>query len=147
MSRESIDLLMHCYCYFSACIIGVNDYCASRPLNLPIDCVKALQAGQDLVAKENILGSATICLVSLNSKTRVLQAANIGDSGFIVIRLEKNPETSVLEPSIVFRSPPQEHVFGCPFQLGIGLFQTFLLPCGCVLYVCSWRVYLSSFAV
>jgi len=50
--------------------------------------------------------SATACIIVLDRED--LQAANLGDSGFEVI------ETARLS----FRSPPQQHDFDFPFQLG-----------------------------
>jgi protein phosphatase PTC7 len=57
----------------------------------------------DLVKEQ---GSATACVIVLDRED--LQAANLGDSGFLVVRDNK----------VVFRSPPQQHDFNFPFQLG-----------------------------
>jgi hypothetical protein len=57
-------------------------------------------------ASSLLQGSATACIIVLDRED--LQAANLGDSGFLVIRDSK----------VVFRSPPQQHDFNFPFQLG-----------------------------
>lgn len=51
-------------------------------------------------------GSSTACIIVLDNDR--IRAANLGDSGFIVIR---NGRT-------LFKSPPQQHDFNFPFQLG-----------------------------
>lgn len=61
----------------------------------------------DTVAAQ-IKGSSTLCVVHIDGLAATLAAANIGDSGFIVIR----------QGLVAYRSAQQEHSFGCPFQLG-----------------------------
>mmetsp|Transcript_22770 Transcript_22770/g.54509 ORF Transcript_22770/g.54509 Transcript_22770/m.54509 type:complete len:351 (-) Transcript_22770:256-1308(-) len=51
-------------------------------------------------------GSCTACIITLGEET--LHAANLGDSGFIILRAGK----------IVFKSPQQQHDFNFPYQLG-----------------------------
>ncbi|KAI6108972.1 phosphatase 2C-like domain-containing protein [Pisolithus thermaeus] len=52
-------------------------------------------------------GSSTACLVSLNAASGVLRAANLGDSGFLIIR----------SSSVIHKQPTQTHFFNCPLQL------------------------------
>ncbi|KAH6831867.1 hypothetical protein C2S53_008360 [Perilla frutescens var. hirtella] len=52
-------------------------------------------------------GSSTACIISLAGNR--LRAANVGDSGFAVIRGGKT----------VYRSPVQQHSFNTPYQIGI----------------------------
>lgn len=54
-----------------------------------------------------LCGSATACVVSLDSSTGKLQAANLGDSGYLILR----------DGKIVYFSPSQTHYFNCPRQL------------------------------
>lgn len=54
-------------------------------------------------------GSSTACMVALHKEKSILHTANLGDSGFVVIR--KN--------IIVHRSQEQQHYFNSPFQLAI----------------------------
>ena len=60
------------------------------------------------IAQENakLPGASTMIIIEL-FRTQI-RAANLGDSGFRVIR----------NGNVVFASPPQEHYFNCPFQLG-----------------------------
>ena len=51
-------------------------------------------------------GSSTACV--LTHDDGVLRAANVGDSGFMVLR----------EGKLLFKSPTQQHRFNFPFQLG-----------------------------
>ncbi|CAF4061315.1 unnamed protein product [Adineta steineri] len=53
--------------------------------------------------------SSTACIVALHNEQRILHTANLGDSGFVVIRNNK----------IVHRSQEQQHYFNSPFQLAI----------------------------
>ncbi|KAH6809203.1 hypothetical protein C2S51_026986 [Perilla frutescens var. frutescens] len=53
-------------------------------------------------------GSSTACIINLDGNR--LRAANLGDSGFSVIR----------EGTTIYRSPVQQHEFNMPYQLGIG---------------------------
>ena len=53
-------------------------------------------------------GSSTACILALEGAT--LHAANLGDSGFMVVRRNK----------VAFKSRSQQHQFNYPFQLGRG---------------------------
>ncbi|KAG6550728.1 hypothetical protein Mapa_007825 [Marchantia paleacea] len=53
-------------------------------------------------------GSSTACILALSDS--VLEAANLGDSGFVILR---NSRT-------LFKSPAQQHQFNIPFQLESG---------------------------
>ncbi|XP_015910093.1 protein phosphatase PTC7 homolog [Parasteatoda tepidariorum] len=59
--------------------------------------------------KEQIIGSSTACVVVLNRIDQMLYTANIGDSGFLVMR----------NGQIVYRSEEQQHYFNTPFQLSL----------------------------
>lgn len=59
--------------------------------------------------KEQIIGSSTACVVVLNRTDQMLYTANIGDSGFLVMR----------NGQIVHRSEEQQHYFNTPFQLSL----------------------------
>jgi protein phosphatase PTC7 len=58
--------------------------------------------------KTRMPGSATACILGLNATDRYISAANLGDSGFIVVR----------NGTVVFQTPPLQHFFDCPLQLG-----------------------------
>ncbi|KAG0707774.1 phosphatase 2C-like domain-containing protein [Suillus ampliporus] len=70
---------------------------------------KCLECAHHAVLRERLVeaGSSTACLISLNSSSGVLRAANLGDSGFLIIR----------SSSVIYRQPPQTHFFNCPYQL------------------------------
>lgn len=59
--------------------------------------------------KKPILGSSTACVLILNRETSTVYTANIGDSGFIVVR----------KGEIVHKSDEQQHYFNTPFQLSL----------------------------
>ncbi|KAH9951240.1 protein serine/threonine phosphatase 2C [Amylocystis lapponica] len=52
-------------------------------------------------------GSSTACLLTLNASSGVLRSANLGDSGFSVIR----------SSSVIYQQRAQQHFFNCPKQL------------------------------
>ena len=64
---------------------------------------KLIQAAQEAT---KLPGASTMVVIECDGTK--IKAANLGDSGFRVVR---NGE-------VVFASPPQEHYFNCPFQLG-----------------------------
>ena len=56
-----------------------------------------------------IPGSSTACIVSLHREERTIYSANLGDSGFLVVR----------DGEIVHRSTEQQHYFNAPYQLTV----------------------------
>ena len=107
-----------------------------------------LERAFQVVAEKNVKGSTTCVLLTLDPRLGVLNAANIGDSGYLVARLNQDASSSSSSSTssssssstsntapyllskdesnddgkpqrfIAYRSPPQEHDFGRPFQLG-----------------------------
>jgi len=59
--------------------------------------------------KQQIIGSSTACLMMLSHIDLKLYTANIGDSGFLVVR----------QGEVVHRSQEQQHYFNTPFQLSL----------------------------
>lgn len=54
-------------------------------------------------------GSTTACIAVLDKKNSLLHSANLGDSGFLVIRKQ----------SVIHSSMGQQHYFNTPYQLAI----------------------------
>lgn len=75
-----------------------------RPVNL-----LAYSYCELLEQKKPILGSSTACVLVLNRENSTVYTANIGDSGFIVVR----------KGEIVHKSEEQQHYFNTPFQLSL----------------------------
>lgn len=74
----------------------------------PINVIKA--GFQELTEhKEPLFGSSTACIMVLDKKSQMLHSANLGDSGFLVIR----------QGSVVHQSSEQQHYFNTPYQLAI----------------------------
>lgn len=82
--------------------------CASFNAQKPVQLL-AYSYCELLEQKKPILGSSTACVLILNRENRTVYTANIGDSGFIIVR---NGE-------IVHRSEEQQHYFNTPFQLSM----------------------------
>lgn len=59
--------------------------------------------------KKPILGSSTACVMILDRTESVMRAANIGDSGYMVVRGGR----------VVHRSHEQQHYFNTPYQLSL----------------------------
>lgn len=57
-------------------------------------------------ASHSVIGSSTACIITF--KESKLIAANLGDSGFLVIR----------DGEVIFRTKEQQHAFNFPYQLG-----------------------------
>ncbi|KAF9464690.1 protein serine/threonine phosphatase 2C [Collybia nuda] len=72
----------------------------------PYECLDLAYGG---VLREKFVqaGSSTACLVTMNASSGVLRSANLGDSGFMIIR----------SSSILHRQRAQTHFFNCPKQL------------------------------
>ncbi|KPV76108.1 uncharacterized protein RHOBADRAFT_53095 [Rhodotorula graminis WP1] len=94
-------------------------------------------AYEDVMQEEGVVaGSSTACVVALDAETGMLHAANLGDSGFIVLRPQPasdlpptpppSPPTDASTftpptPSVLYRlvheQTPQIHFFNAPLQL------------------------------
>ena len=53
-------------------------------------------------------GSATACVLRMDPDKDELEATNLGDCGFMIVR----------DGDVVFKSPAQQHFFDCPYQFG-----------------------------
>lgn len=58
--------------------------------------------------RTKVAGSATACVMQLDQRNQTFVAANLGDSGFVLIRQKR----------IIARSKPLQHYFDCPLQFG-----------------------------
>ncbi|KAF7968268.1 hypothetical protein HWV62_31055 [Athelia sp. TMB] len=72
----------------------------------PKECLDLAYGG---VLRERLVeaGSSTSCLINLNASSGILRSANLGDSGFSIIR----------SSSMIYKEPVQTHFFNCPKQL------------------------------
>jgi len=64
---------------------------------------------QMMQMKSPLLGSCTACIVVMDKERKEVSAANLGDSGFMVVRGD----------SVVYQSQEQQHYFNTPYQLSI----------------------------
>lgn len=79
------------------------------------DCLNLnniLENAHKLVQENQVFGSSTVCLLSLEfydlSEYALLSTCNLGDSGYMLIRDEK----------VIYKSASQSHRYNAPFQLG-----------------------------
>lgn len=68
----------------------------------------------DAVHENREVGSCTCVLATLDEKAPLLYTANLGDSGYMLLRKQG------LDLIQVFRSKEQQHSFNFPFQVGTG---------------------------
>lgn len=79
-------------------------FCPTSPANLIKESYEEI-----IQQKLPLMGSSTACIVSLYKEERTVYTANLGDSGFLIIR----------DNEIVHRSNEQQHYFNTPFQLAV----------------------------
>jgi protein phosphatase PTC7 len=77
-------------------------------------CNAVMQAAASRVTAAGTQGSSTCCIVLVDTLHGRLASANVGDSGFMILGVTHNNP----KPHVKFRTPQQEHQFGCPYQLG-----------------------------
>lgn len=78
-------------------------------IELLIRSVREQAVSEGLTAVPVFVGSSTACIVVLDRSSHRLHTANLGDSGFLVVR----------GGEVVHRSDEQQHYFNTPFQLSI----------------------------
>ncbi|ESO96554.1 hypothetical protein LOTGIDRAFT_231806 [Lottia gigantea] len=74
------------------------------PASMIQDCYEEL-----MNQKMPLIGSSTVCIVSLHRDERTIYTANLGDSGYLLIR----------DREVVHRSHEQQHYFNTPYQLSV----------------------------
>uniref|UniRef100_A0A183IXM2 Protein phosphatase n=1 Tax=Soboliphyme baturini TaxID=241478 RepID=A0A183IXM2_9BILA len=83
-----------------------GQFTPTMPAQLIANSYKKL-AAQSSTFRRPVVGSSTACVVVLDRSNSKIHTANIGDSGFVVVR----------NGTIVHRSSEQQHYFNAPFQL------------------------------
>ncbi|EGR31765.1 hypothetical protein IMG5_102650 [Ichthyophthirius multifiliis] len=65
-------------------------------------------------AKEtNVVGSSTLLILALDKQTNVLKSTYIGDTGYLIFRLDENNI-----PKLIYQFKEQQKSFDFPYQLG-----------------------------
>ena len=82
-------------------IANSSNFDVKQPIQLMDD------AYQKLLTVPNLIGSATACTAAFDRKSKLLYTANLGDSGWLVIR----------DGEIIAKSNPLTHYFNAPYQL------------------------------
>jgi len=102
--------------------LGIREQEAIHPLDVIIDAWTA-------TLNDNVVGSSTFCVATLDDNTNTLSYSNIGDGGVLVVRRidplvagsSRSYSTTSSEDSelqIVFLSQQQLQGFNLPYQLG-----------------------------
>jgi len=116
--------------------------CARMKAEIELHPQQVLQRAWSEVERARLVGSSTACLVALHPHKAELRAANVGDSGFLILRRNVNVEDDARllgtldamaayapgrgaagssdgsEYHVAFRSPQQLRAFNAPYQLG-----------------------------
>lgn len=103
-SKFSSSLMDTCKRLIEQDKLNIQDSTYKTPIQILTKSYNTL-----LDSKNSLIGSSTACIVLFNRDTEFIHAANLGDSGFVIIRNNK----------IVHRSQEQQHYFNSPFQLAI----------------------------
>ena len=86
------------------------------------DVLRVLQFAVKHIRRAGTKGSTTVCLALVDTLQGRLAAANIGDSGFMLlgrgVGSHRGDGSSRGQLQVRYRSPQQEHSFGHPYQLG-----------------------------
>ncbi|KAG2496235.1 hypothetical protein HYH03_005833 [Edaphochlamys debaryana] len=84
------------------------------------DVVKVLEDAAMGAKAAGVQGSSTACIVLVNQPRGQLFAANLGDSGCLLLRPEaaESGASGVVDYIVKFRTNQLEHEFGRPYQLG-----------------------------
>ena len=77
---------------------------------------------EDAVNLSKNQGSSTIVIVSLDNLEPMIYGANLGDSGYLIYRIQEDGSYK-----LVFISKVQQHRFNCPFQAGYRNGQPYFL--------------------
>ncbi|XVF51290.1 hypothetical protein PTKIN_Ptkin04bG0173100 [Pterospermum kingtungense] len=99
-SRQGVDAGIYARELINNSLLAV----LTHPDTTQVDPMKVLtQAFRMTIAQ----GSSTACIITLQ-EDNMLNAVNMGDSGFMLIR----------QGVSIYKSPIQQHYFNCPYQLG-----------------------------
>jgi protein phosphatase PTC7 len=98
------------------------EYCRQAVELGTTDVLRVLQFAMKHVRRAGTQGSSTACIVLIDTLQGRLAAANVGDSGFVLlgrgVGSHRGAGSSRGQLQIRYRSPQQEHSFGHPYQLG-----------------------------
>jgi serine/threonine protein phosphatase PrpC len=102
--------LMKCAHQYVQSKLAEQNVLPNRLFSSSLKPEKILEAAYSQMTQHNITGSTTACIVAYDKIEQKLHWANLGDSGFVLIR----------DNSIVARAKIKQHKFNCPYQLGTG---------------------------
>ncbi|XP_077996290.1 protein phosphatase PTC7 homolog [Glandiceps talaboti] len=85
-------------------IVKQGKFSITSPVGILSESYKEL-----LENKAPVIGSSTACILIFDHENHIAYTANLGDSGFLIVRGNK----------VIHRSEEQQHIFNMPFQLSI----------------------------
>ncbi len=123
--------------YAQAMMHLCRNSCMEQKEEVELMPTRVLEEAWHRLQDAHIVGSCTVCLVSLHPFKSELLAANVGDSGFLILRNPSHGKSAPSEPrrsigtldafgaaessnahKVAFRSPQQLRAFNAPYQLG-----------------------------
>ena len=108
-SKFSSQLMRTCKRYVEQELTNQSEHEGERR-ETPIRILKqSYEALLESKQRRSLVGSSTACIILFHHDTSVLHTANLGDSGFAVIR----------DNHVIHKSQEQQHYFNSPFQMGI----------------------------
>lgn len=127
MSIRITNVLFFLYCVFSS-LVGVGGWADSGvdPRDYALKLSQGAQEATDVKGLSSplevmryaarfanrVTGSSTACIVGVDGNNLI--SANLGDSGFMIVRL--TPDAKRVD--LIFKSEEQQHSFNFPYQLG-----------------------------
>ena len=97
---------------------SVSPSSSASPSSSPLAILETAYAETQ---QHRIIGSTTACIVTYDPHQQVINYANLGDSGLLIIRAPTSSTTpsQPRRPSVAFeKSEDRQHGFNCPLQLG-----------------------------
>ncbi len=114
--------------------LGLFARCNPIDQGVRFNPMEILRRGYLLTHFREVIGSSTACILSVGARTNrpagsdgILEVANLGDSGFLILRRRRTttdsntPSTTRSSSSnygVVYKNEPQQTYFNCPYQLG-----------------------------
>lgn len=111
-SKFSFNLMRTCKRIVEQEFNSLDNESNNQKINSKTPIYLLEQSYQTLLESKNnslLVGSSTACIIVFNQDTSMLHTANLGDSGFVIIRDNK----------IIHRSQEQQHYFNSPYQIAI----------------------------
>lgn len=89
--------------------------------NTEMDLLSVLELAEENTRIENLAGSSTACIISLDKINSAISLLNLGDSGAMIFRPKPYPvprDGSLAQSDLLYHTSSAYHCFDTPFQIG-----------------------------